>query len=73
MNALNEVNKLIANVTYNVHKHGQTELEEWLTAEKVAVRSGGHCASYLYAYIYLDIWRSVQQHDFYIVIRLFFL
>jgi len=38
MNALNEVNKLIANVTYNLHKHGQGELDEWLTAEKVAVR-----------------------------------
>jgi len=37
MNALNEVNKLIANVTYNLHKHGQGELDEWLTAEKVAV------------------------------------
>jgi len=38
MNALNEVNKLIANVTYSLHKHGQGELDEWLTAEKVAVR-----------------------------------
>jgi len=37
MNALNEVNKLIANVSYNLHKHGQGELDEWLTAEKVAV------------------------------------
>ena len=38
MNALNEVNKLIANVTYNLHKHGgQGELDEWLTSEKVAV------------------------------------
>jgi len=37
MNALNEVNKLIANVTYNLHKHGHGELDEWLTAEKVAV------------------------------------
>jgi len=37
MNALNEVNKLIANVTYNLHKHGQGELDEWLTTEKVAV------------------------------------
>jgi len=62
------VNKLIADVTYKVHKHGQTELEEWLTAEKVAVSSGGHCASSLYAYIYLDIWHSMQQPDFYIVI-----
>lgn len=37
MNALNEVNKLIANVTYNLHKHGQGELDEWLTTDKVAV------------------------------------
>lgn len=37
MNALNEVNKLIANVSYNMHKHSQTDLDEWLTADKVAV------------------------------------
>jgi len=37
MNALNEVNKLIANVTYNMHRHSQMDLDEWLTAEKVAV------------------------------------
>lgn len=37
MNALNEVNKLIANVSYNMHKHSQMDLDEWLTADKVAV------------------------------------
>ena len=37
MNALNEVNKVITNVTYYPHRHGQLEEEEWLTAEKMAV------------------------------------
>ena len=38
MNALNEVNKVIANVSYYTHKHSGLEEEEWLTAERMAVR-----------------------------------
>lgn len=34
MNALNEVNKVIANVSYYAHRH--TDEEEWLTAERMA-------------------------------------
>lgn len=41
MNALNEVNKVIASVSYYSHRHGTnagptTDEEEWLTAEKMA-------------------------------------
>ncbi|MCL4118407.1 UNVERIFIED_CONTAM: hypothetical protein GTU68_037863 [Idotea baltica] len=36
MNALNEVNKVIANVSYHPHRHVQPEEEEWLTAERMA-------------------------------------
>ena len=39
MNALNEVNKVIANVSYYHHRHNQLEEDEWLTAEKMAVRT----------------------------------
>lgn len=37
MNALNEVNKVIASVTYYPHRHTPLEEEEWLTAERMAV------------------------------------
>lgn len=37
MNALNEVNKVITNVSYYTHRHSQLEEDEWLTAEKMAV------------------------------------
>lgn len=37
MNALNEVNKLIASVSYYSHRHSSIEEEEWLTAERMAV------------------------------------
>ncbi|XP_076872060.1 LOW QUALITY PROTEIN: ubiquitin carboxyl-terminal hydrolase 9X-like [Brachyhypopomus gauderio] len=36
MNALNEVNKVIASVSYYTHRHGNPEEEEWLTAERMA-------------------------------------
>ncbi|XP_071799117.1 ubiquitin carboxyl-terminal hydrolase 9X-like isoform X1 [Asterias amurensis] len=36
MNALNEVNKVIASVSYYTHKHSGMEEEEWLTAERMA-------------------------------------
>lgn len=38
MNALNEVNKVISSVSYYTHRHGNPEEEEWLTAERMAVR-----------------------------------
>ena len=37
MNALNEINKMIANVSYLSHRHGQVEDDEWLNAEKMGV------------------------------------
>lgn len=37
MNALNEVNKVIANVSFQSSRHSQMEEDEWLTAEKMAV------------------------------------
>lgn len=37
MSALNEVNKVIASVTYYPHRHSGLEEEEWLTAERMAV------------------------------------
>lgn len=37
MNALNEVNKVISSVSYYTHRHGNSEEEEWLTAERMAV------------------------------------
>ena len=37
MNALNEVNKVIANVTYYTHKQSGLDEEEYLTAERMAV------------------------------------
>lgn len=36
MNALNEVNKVISSVSYYTHRHGSSEDEEWLTAERMA-------------------------------------
>ncbi|KAG2456362.1 USP9X hydrolase, partial [Polypterus senegalus] len=37
MNALNEVNKVIASISYSAHHHGNAEeVEEWLTAERMA-------------------------------------
>lgn len=39
MNALNEVNKVISSVSYYTHRHGNPEEEEWLTAERMAVRT----------------------------------
>ncbi|XP_052783474.1 probable ubiquitin carboxyl-terminal hydrolase FAF-X isoform X2 [Mya arenaria] len=36
MNALNEVNKVIANVSYHSSRHTPAEEDEWLTAEKMA-------------------------------------
>lgn len=38
MNALNEVNKVITSVSYYSHRHGPVEEEEWLTAERMAVK-----------------------------------
>lgn len=43
MNALNEVNKVIASVTYYPHRHTGLEEEEWLTAERMAVSSTVCC------------------------------
>lgn len=37
MNALNEVNKVIASVNYYLHRNPNLEEEEWLTAERMAV------------------------------------
>ena len=37
MSALNEVNKVIASVTYYPHRNSGLEEEEWLTAERMAV------------------------------------
>lgn len=42
MNALNEVNKVIASVNYYLHRNPSLEEEEWLTAERMAVSNGGH-------------------------------
>lgn len=39
MNALNEVNKVISSVSYYTHRPGNPEEEEWLTAERMAVRT----------------------------------
>ncbi|XP_067668544.1 ubiquitin carboxyl-terminal hydrolase 9X-like [Haliotis asinina] len=36
MNALNEVNKVITNVSFHASRHTQVEEDEWLTAEKMA-------------------------------------
>ncbi|XP_070538663.1 ubiquitin carboxyl-terminal hydrolase 9X-like isoform X2 [Ptychodera flava] len=36
MNALNEVNKVIASVSYYTHRHSGVEEEDWLTAERMA-------------------------------------
>ncbi|KAL8574498.1 putative ubiquitin carboxyl-terminal hydrolase FAF-X [Nucella lapillus] len=36
MNALNEVNKVITNVSFHANRHQQLEEDEWLTAEKMA-------------------------------------
>lgn len=44
MNALNEVNKVIASVTYYPHRHTGLEEEEWLTAERMAVSNTVCCA-----------------------------
>lgn len=43
MNALNEVNKVIASVTYYPHRHTGLEEEEWLTAERMAVSNTVCC------------------------------
>lgn len=37
MNALNEVNKVIASVAYYPHRHTPLEEDEWLTPERMAV------------------------------------
>lgn len=37
MNALNEVNKVISNVSFQSSRHSQMEEDEWLTADKMAV------------------------------------
>lgn len=37
MNALNEVNKVISNVSFQSSRHSQCEEDEWLTADKMAV------------------------------------
>lgn len=39
MNALNEVNKVIASVTYYPHRHTPLEEDEWLTPERMAVNT----------------------------------
>lgn len=36
MNALNEVNKVISNVSFQSSRHSQMEEDEWLTADKMA-------------------------------------
>ena len=38
MNALNEVNKVIGNMAYYSHGRGVGDDDEWLTADKMAVR-----------------------------------
>lgn len=37
MNALNEVNKVIASVAYYPHRHTPLEEDEWLTPQRMAV------------------------------------
>lgn len=45
MNALNEVNKVIASVTYYPHRHsGIEQEEEWLTPERMAVSIFKKCS-----------------------------
>ncbi|ESN99989.1 hypothetical protein HELRODRAFT_176291 [Helobdella robusta] len=36
MNALNEINKLITSISYNINKHSQSDCDDWLTPEKIA-------------------------------------
>ena len=48
MNALNEVNKVITSVSYYLHRHGPVEEEEWLTAERMAVRNIHYYHYYLH-------------------------
>lgn len=50
MNALNEVNKVIANVSF--HASRQIEEDEWLTAVKMAVREESFPGC---------IWRSLAE------------
>lgn len=47
MNALNEVNKVITNVSYYSHRHGPFEEEEWLTAERMAVSFTLECSFFI--------------------------
>jgi ubiquitin carboxyl-terminal hydrolase 9/24 len=42
MNALNEVNKVISNVSFQSSRHSQMEEDEWLTADKMAVSQEFH-------------------------------
>lgn len=43
MNALNEVNKVIATVTYYPHRNPGLDEEEWLTAQRMAVSINSKC------------------------------
>lgn len=55
MNALNEVNKVIASVSYYTHRHANPEEEDWLTAERVAVSNSlFDLKSYFLFIIYLS-------------------
>merc|ERR1719383_618693 len=36
MNALNEINKVITNVSYYPHRHSSVDEDEWLTADRMA-------------------------------------
>ncbi len=38
MNALNEVNKVISNISCHSHLRTRTDDDEWLTCERMAVR-----------------------------------
>lgn len=60
MNALNEVNKVITNVTYTPHRHIDQD-EEYLTPEKMAVSKNFFFLimmrnyNFIYVFIFLNI------------------
>lgn len=56
MNALNEINKVIANVTYYPNRHHSFEEEEYLTPERMAVS--------LFEFIIIIIHYSCSKQTF---------
>lgn len=58
MNALNEVNKVITNVSFHASRHSQLEEDEWLTAEKVAV------SAFMISWHKLVYWFLKAKHCF---------